>query len=266
MIADGLHSVSDIVSTTVVLIGIKIAKKPYDSEHPYGHGKIEPITAGFVGITLVFAAFMIIKNIIEAIISHSFATPTFIALIAAVLSVIIKEIMYRVTYGAGKRINSQSIIADAMHHRSDALSSVGTFFGILGSMAGKQFNIRFLEYLDPLAGVAVACMIFKIAYDILKPSLKGLMDTSPDKEKINQIRDSVSKADGIVSVSWIRARYTGQHLYVDIEIKVNQSITVKEGHDIADSAKKHIKQNVSDVCDVLVHIEPCTSKLAVINE
>lgn len=263
MIADALHSASDIVATTVVYIGIKIAKKPYDKEHPYGHGKVEPIAAGFVGITLVFAAVMIIKGIIEAIINHSFVTPTFLALGAAVLSVVIKEIMYRATYSAGKKINSQSIMADAVHHRADALSSVGTFFGILGSMAGKWFNIHILEYLDPLAGALVACMIFKIAYDILKHSLKGLMDAAPDGDKIREIEESVSELDGIESVSWIKARYMGQHLYVDMEIKVNSSITVKAGHDIADLAKKHIKSNVNDVRDVLVHIEPAVKIVAV---
>jgi cation diffusion facilitator family transporter len=256
MVADALHSASDIVATTVVFIGIKIAKKPVDDGHPYGHGKIEPIAAAFVGVTLIFAAFMIVKGIIESVIAHSFAAPSFIALVAAIVSIVIKEAMFRATYAAGKKINSQSIMADAWHHRSDAFSSVGTFFGILGSIIGKKMNIHFLEYLDPLAGAVVGCMIFKVAYDILRHSIKGLMDSSPDEQKISSIRETVSGIEGVVHVPWIKARYIGQHLFVDMAVEVDACKTVEEGHDIAVMVRERILENENDVYEVLVHIEP----------
>lgn len=256
MIADAFHSASDVIATIVVYISIRIAKKPVDREHPYGHGKIEPIAAAFVGITLVFAAITIIKSIVDSIVTHSFVTPSLIALIAAVVSIIVKEVMFRITYDVGKKINSQSIMANAWDHRSDAYSSIGTFFGILGSMIGKYLNIHVLEYLDPIAGAVVACMIFKVAYDILKHSVKGLMDSSPDDNKIQTIRSIAGVIEGVISVPWIKARYIGRHLYVDMAVEVHALKTVEEGHDIAVLVRKTILESIKDVCEVLVHIDP----------
>ncbi|NLC69454.1 MAG: cation transporter [Clostridiaceae bacterium] len=256
MISDALHSFSDIVATVVVLIGIKIAKKPVDSEHPYGHGKTEPIAAAFVGITLAFATFAIIKGIIESIINHSFITPSYIAVIAALVSIVVKEAMYRITYSEGKRINSISMMANAHEHRSDAFSSIGTFLGITGSIAGSRLDIPFLEYLDPLAGIIVASLIFKTAFDILKHSMKGLMDSSPGTEKINSIKDTVMNIEGVISVSWVKARYIGRHLFVDIGIGVAPFLTVEEGHDIAALAKERLMQNIKEIAEVLVHVDP----------
>lgn len=256
MVSDALHSASDIVATSVVLIGIRIAKKPVDKEHPYGHGRVESITAAFVGIVLVFAAIMIIGAIVESIITHSFTTPGFLALGAAVLSIVVKEIMYRVTYASGEKIGSESIMADAWHHRSDAYSSVGSFLGILGSMAGKWLGIPLLEYLDPIAGAVVACFIFKIAYDILKLSVKNLMDSSPHEAKLDSIKETALAVEGILSVPQLKARYLGQRLYVDIEIEVCAGITVEAGHGIADCARERIIGVIEDVYEVNVHVEP----------
>lgn len=259
MIADALHSASDIVATTVVLIGIRIARKPVDREHPYGHGKVEPLAAAFVGATLIFAAVMIVKGIIESIVTHSFATPTYLALAAAVLSMTVKEAMFRVTYAAGKKINSQSIMADAWHHRSDAYSSIGTFVGILGSIIGKRLGIHILEYMDPLAGAVVACLIFKVAYDILKHAVRGLMDASPGDDAIAAIRDAAADTLGAQRVSRIKGRYVGQHLFVDMEIEVDPAITVEAGHAIAAEVRTRIMEAVADVGEVLVHVEPARS-------
>lgn len=256
MISDALHSASDIVATSVVLIGIKIAKKPIDKEHPYGHGRVESISAAFVGVVLVFAAIYIIIGIIESIAEHSFSTPTFLALGAAVMSIAVKEVMYRITYAAGKKIGSESIMADAWHHRSDAYSSIGSFLGILGSMIGKWTGVEFLKYLDPIAGAVVAGFIFKIAYDILKLSVKNLMDSSPHDTKLKSIKDAALSVDGIISVPSLKARYSGQRLFVDIEIGVLPDITVEQGHKIADSARDCIIGVIDDVYEVNVHVEP----------
>ncbi len=256
MVADALHSASDIVATSVVLVGIKVAQKPADREHQYGHGKVEPIAAAFVGITLVVAAILIVKGIVDSILQHTFTTPTFLALGAAVVSIIVKEAMFRITYSTGKQINSEAIIADAWHHRSDAYSSIGTFVGILGSIIGGKLGIPFLQYLDPIAGAVVACMIFKVAYDILKHSIKGLMDSAPDSEQLNKIGGVVSEIGGIVSVPDIKARYIGQRLFIDLAIEVDAKISVDEGHTIAEHAKSRIIEHVPDAYDVMVHVEP----------
>ncbi len=256
MIADALHSASDIVATSAVLVGIKVATKPVDKKHPYGHGKVEPIVASFIGITLIAAGFFIVRGIADSIIYGTFTSPTFLALAAAVVSIAVKEAMYRITYSAGKKINSESIIADALHHRSDAYSSIGTLAGISGSIIGRSFGIGFLEYLDPIAGIVVACFIFKIAVDILKNSVKNLMDSAPDDEKIKMITDSLKDIDGIISVSLIKGRYIGQHLFIDMEIEVDSNCTVSDGHEIAKRTRKKVIDTFDDVYEVLVHVEP----------
>lgn len=256
MVSDALHSTSDVIATIVVYIGIRIAKKPIDKEHPYGHGKVEPLASFFVGIMLVIAAFAVIKGIFDSIMTHSFTTPSSIALIAAIISVIIKEFMFRITYSEGKKINSESIMANAWDHRSDAYSSIGTSLGIAASMIGKQMNIPYLGYMDPLAGAVVAFMIINVAYNILKQSVKGLMDASPGTEVINQIEVVVLGIEEVACVPWVKARYIGQHLFIDLALQVNPDITVHEGHYISEKAEKIILKEILYAYEVIVHIEP----------
>lgn len=256
MVSDALHSASDIVATSVVLVSIKIAGKPVDKEHPYGHGRAESIAAAFVGVTLIFAAAMILKGIIESIAAHSFAAPNYLALGAAVLSIAVKEAMYRVTIAAGRKIGSESIVADAWHHRSDAFSSIGTFIGILGSMIGQWLGIGWLQYLDPIAGAAVACLIFKVAYDIIKPAVKRLMDTSPEDDKIRDIRSVASGTAGVISVPRIKGRYVGQRLLIDMEIEVGAGLTVEAGHTIAEQVRCSVLGACDEVGEVFIHVEP----------
>lgn len=262
MIADAFHSASDVIATFVVFVGIKIAKKPVDESHPYGHGKIEPLAAAFVGMTLIFAAFSIVKEIIHTIVTNSFSTPSYIALIAALVSIIVKELMFRYTYSTGKKLNSDSIMANAWDHRSDAYSSVGTLVGIGGSMLGKYFGIGFLAYLDPLAGALVACLIFKIAFEILMDSIKSLMDASPGQEKINQIKEAIKHINGIEEISWVKARFMGPYLLIDMAIRVDGNLTVEAGHEIAAIARTNILENIDEAVEVLVHITPNSTKLS----
>jgi len=193
---------------------------------------------------------------VESIINQTFGTPTFLALAAAVVSIVVKEIMFRITYAAGKKIKSESIMADAWHHRSDAYSSIGTFIGILGAIIGGKLGIRFLQYLDPIAGAVVACMIFKVAYDILKHAVKGLMDSSPEGEQLMKIWDAAAGIEGVVTVSDIKARYIGQRLFIDLEIGVDSERSVDEGHTLAAFARSRIIDSVPDAYEVMVHVEP----------
>lgn len=256
MVADALHSISDVVATIAVYIGIKIAKKPIDQDHPYGHGKVEPLASFFVGIVLFFAAITVIERIIQSIITHTFTTPSFIALVAAIISIIIKEIMFRITYTEGKKINSESIMANAWDHRSDAYSSIATTVGIGFSMIGDHFNILWLEYMDPLAGAVVAFMIFKVAYCILKQAVKGLMDSSPEPHVLDEIEYIILECEEVYGIPWIKARYIGQHLFIDLALEVDAQMTVKEGHAISTEIEKKIKNEIKDAYEVIVHIEP----------
>ncbi len=256
MVADALHSTSDVIATVVVYIGIRIAKKPRDKGHPYGHGKVEPLASLFVGILLIIAAFAVIQRIVLCVSQHSFTTPSYMALAAALFSIVVKEFMFRITYAEGKKINSESIMANAWDHRSDAYSSIGTFFGIGGSIIGQRFNIHWLEYMDPLAGVIVACMILKVAYNILRQSVKGLMDTSPEMKVLEQIEETVFQIQDVLGIPWIKARYIGQYLFIDLALEVDHSMTVHEGHEIAVKAEKAIKKNIPYAFEIIVHIEP----------
>ncbi len=256
MIADALHSTSDVIATIVVFIGIRIAKKPRDKNHPYGHGKVEPLASLFVGILLITAAFAVIQRIAESISTHSFTTPSSIALVAALFSIVAKEIMFRFTFTEGKRINSESIMANAWDHRSDAYSSIGTFCGIGASMLGQRMGIHWLEYMDPLAGAIVAGMILKVAYDILKQSIKGLMDSSPETEILDEIERAVSQIEEVLGIPWIKARYVGRYLFIDIALEVDPNMTVHEGHDIAVEAEKTLKKNITHAFEIIVHVEP----------
>ncbi|MCG8481747.1 MAG: cation diffusion facilitator family transporter, partial [Clostridia bacterium] len=238
---------------------IKIAKKPIDKNHPYGHGKVEPLAAFFVGIVLFFAAITVTERIIQSIIAHSFTAPSYIALIAAFISIITKEIMFRITYAEGKKINSESIMANAWDHRSDAYSSMATALGIGASMIGHHFGILWLKYMDHLAGTIVALMIFRVAYCIIKQAVKGLMDSSPEAHVLDEIEYIILECEDVLGVPWIKARYIGQHLFIDLALEVDANMTVKEGHTISTEIEKKIKSEVKNAYEVIVHVEPSES-------
>lgn len=259
MVADALHSASDIMATLVVFLGLKIAKQPADENHPYGHGKVEPIAAAVVGIILVGAAFAIVRGIIISISTGTFSSPSFLALGAAVLSVTTKEVMFRVTYNVGKKINSESIIANAWDHRADAYSSIGTFCGILGTIIGNHFSIDFLRYLDPIAGLLVSILIFKVAAEILLNSLNRLMDASPDQKLLNDIAAIAKSVEGIKQINWIKGRYVGRHLVVDMAIEVAGTLSVEEGHAITQYVEERITEEIKEISDVLIHVNPTLS-------
>ncbi|HHX78026.1 MAG TPA: cation transporter [Firmicutes bacterium] len=259
MVADALHSASDIMATLVVFFGLKIAKKPADEKHPYGHGKVEPIASAFVGIIMVGGAFAIVKEIIVAMAAGYFSYPSFLALGAAAVSIAAKEGMFRVTYNVGKKINSQSIIANAWDHRADAYSSIGSFCGILGTIIGNHFSIDFLRYLDPVAGLLVSLLIFKVAAGILLESLNRLMDASPDQKLLNDIAAIAKSVEGIKQINWIKGRYAGRHLVVDMAIEVAGTLSVEEGHSIAQYVEERITEEIKEVSDVLIHVNPTLS-------
>jgi len=258
MVADALHSGSDVIATFAVLIGIKIAQRPVDEKYHFGYGKIEPIMSTFVGLTLLFAAYEISKSIILSVLHHSFATPSILALVAAVISIGVKEWMYRKTMKIGIELNSESIKANAWDHRSDAYSSIGTFVGIGGSMLGGFLGIGWLRYLDPIAGMVVAVLIFKVALHILWQALRSLMDAAPDKETTEIINHVVSEFPEVRQVPWLKARYSGPLLWLDIAIRLDASMPIREAHEVGMNIAAAIKEHIDNVDRVIIHFDACT--------
>ncbi len=249
MVADAMHSASDIVASAVVFVSLKIAKKPADKEHPYGHGKAEAISASIVGLMLLAAGFAIIKTAYTTISSGSVEAPGIIALYAAIASIVIKEAMYRVTYKVGKRINSPSTIANALDHRSDAFSSIATFIGIGGAILG-------FPVMDPIAGGLVALFILKMGYDIVADAANQIMDRCPEKEKLTQIEEAILRTPGVQSTHDIRVRQSGPFYLVDLDICVNKETSVDKAHEIADIVRNNVFKSIDKIFEVRVHVDP----------
>ncbi len=258
MVADALHSGSDVIATFAVLIGIRIAQRPVDEKYHFGYGKIEPIMSTFVGLSLVFAAYEISKSILTSVLQHSFATPSILALIGAIVSVAVKEWMYCLTMKVGVELNSESIKANAWDHRSDAYSSIGTFVGIGGAMLGGAVGIDWLRYMDPLAGMIVAVLIFRVALHILLQAMRSLMDVAPDQETTEKICGVVKQFPEVRQVPWLKARYSGPLLWLDLAIRMEANMPIIQAHEIGLKVADAIKDQVDHVDRVIVHFDACT--------
>ena len=249
MLADGAHTLSDVLTTIVVLIGLKIASKEADEEHPYGHEKYESVFAKILSILLLLTGAFIGYESIKVLVSGEFAEPKKIALIAALMSIIVKEIMYWYTIKAAKKIKSISMEADAWHHRSDAFSSIGTFAGILGARLG-------IPALDPIAGIIVSIFVIKVGVDLYLKSVKELVDESADDKTIKKIIEKTESVEGVRGIGSLKTRIFGNKIYVDIEILVDAFISVKEGHDISEKVHDKLEEEIDHIKHCMVHIEP----------
>lgn len=248
MLADGMHSLSDVITTIGVIIGLKLSHKEADKSHPYGHEKIESITSLFLAIVLFLVAISIGYSGIIKIINHSYVTPGFSAIIAAIISIIVKELMYWYTIKYANQINSPSLKADAWHHRSDALSSAGALIGIAGARMGYTF-------LDPLVAIIIALVIIKVAFDISKQSIAQLIDEAASEEDIQVIIDRINSIDGIYEIKNLKTRKHSNRLYVDVDISVDATLTVEEGHKIALYVHNLIEED-SRIKHCMVHVNP----------
>lgn len=252
LIADGFHSVSDMASTMIVMVSMKFSETPADKNHPYGHEKAEALGTNILAVILVLTAFFLGRDAVLTIVSGNIAEPGSWALFAAFVSIIVKEILYRFTIKIGEEINSRGLIADAHHHRSDALSSIAALIGIGGAKLGFRF-------LDPLAGLVVALLILKVGYEIMRDTSYELMDGRPDKEKINKIRDLAAEIEGVIEIHDIKLRSYGPNYIVDLKIVVEDQLSVADGHNIACLVEKKIIKNSDDVKDVMVHVDPLSA-------
>lgn len=249
MVADAVHSASDIVASAVVYISLKIAKKPADEQHPFGHGKAEALSTLVVGILLIAAGVQIILTAYHTISAGSIGVPKIIALYAAVLSIVVKEGMFRLTYKVGKRINSPSTIANAYDHRSDAFSSIATFIGIGGAILG-------FPLMDPIAGAVVALFILKMGYEIVISAVNQIMEKTPEESITEKIREAIIGTEGVVSAHDIRIRQSGPFYLVDLDICVNKDITIEKAHQIADHTRVNVFNCMNKIYEVRVHVDP----------
>lgn len=251
MIADGLHSASDIISSVGVLIGNYVSATPQDKEHNYGHEKAETLVSFILSLLLIFVSITIGVEAFKSLFNlDKLQIPTILPLIVSVISVLIKEYQYRITIKIANKINSPALKADAWHHRSDALSSVAAFVGIGGSMLG-------FKALDPVASIVVALFVAKVGIDILRNSVNELMDLSIDEEQSNQIIKIAENTEGVRKLGELKSRKHGAMAYIDLTICVEGKLTVIEGHDIAHRLEKQIINDMEFVKGITVHVEPC---------
>jgi cation diffusion facilitator family transporter len=256
MLSDAAHSLSDIIATIVVWIGVRLGRKQADREHPYGHERIESLTAAAEAAFLFVIAALILKTGIESLIHYEqILTPKPIALAAAIVSILVKEFLYHYTHRVAKRINSVALEASAWHHRSDALSSIGSFVGIGGAMLG-------LRVLDPIAALLIGCIIGKVAYDIGKEALLQLLDTAADKDTVDRITDIVSGESGVERIDDLKTRRHGAKLYVDLEIASDEKISMTAAHAIAQNVHDKLEVALPEIKHCFVHVNPYAKSLA----
>jgi cation diffusion facilitator family transporter len=251
VIADAMHSFSDSVTDIAIIIGVKYWSAPPDSKHPYGHQKIETIVTAFISLLLVIVAFGIAYDGIVTLNTHHKDMPNILAIYGPIISIIIKEFLYRWNITIGKKIKSTALIANAWHHRSDVISSVLALITV--GLALIDPNISFV---DNIGAVIVALFILKVAWDLLSPAITELTDAGAS-EKINtDILKTTLALRGVKSAHAIRTRQIGKSILVDLHVLVDGNITVTEGHIISDMVQEELIKQNSDIMDVVVHIEP----------
>ena len=252
LISDAVHSLSDVLSTIIVMIGVKLANKKADKEHPYGHERFECVAALVLSIVLFATGAGIGWAGIERIMEHTYeviATPGLLALIAAIISIAVKEGMYWYTRIAAKKIDSGALMADAWHHRSDALSSIGSLAGVLGARLG-------FPIFDPIASVVICLFIIKVAFDIFRDAIGKMTDKSADGKTEEEMCKIILDQKSVLGIDLLTTRLFGNKIYVDVEICVDGTKALNEAHDIAQHVHDVIESNFPKVKHCTVHINP----------
>lgn len=251
MISDAVHSASDIFSTVIVIIGIHLSEKSSDKEHPYGHERLECVAAIILAVVLAATGVIIGFSGLSAIVEGSYGksgAPGRQALNAALISICVKECMYWYTRAAAKKIKSGALMADAWHHRSDALSSIGAFAGIFGA--------RKYPVLEPAASILICLFILKAAYDVFKDAVEKMIDKACDDETEEQLRSLVSSQPGVIGIDSLQTRMFGSKIYVDVEIACDGLKTLNETHQTAQTVHDEIEKNFEEVKHIMVHVNP----------
>ena len=249
MISDAVHSMSDVFATMIAWFGVHQSKKDADDEHPYGHERVECVASLILGLILLATGIGIGFNGIMTIAGGDYAAPGRIALLAAAVSIITKEAMFWYTMHYAKLLNSDAFKADAWHHRSDALSSVGSLVGIGGAILG-------FPVMDPIASVVICIFILKVAFDIIKDAFAKMLDTACSEEFEEELREFIDSYEGVEAVDLLQTRLFGSRVYVDIEIAVDGEMKLRQAHDIAENVHDGIEEKYKDVKHVMVHVNP----------
>ncbi|MCL6549225.1 MAG: cation diffusion facilitator family transporter [Alicyclobacillus sp.] len=255
LMADAVHSAADVVGSVAVVIGLRIARKPPDSDHPYGHGRAELISAAIVAGFLVLAGLQVGYDSARALFKPA-TEPRWVSALAAAVAIVVKEILFQYNIRLGRRLHSKSLVASAYDHRSDVVSSIAALAGILLSLAGMRLQVGWLLHMDPVAGMVVALLVLRMGYHIAGESLQMLMDRVVEGGELEPYRQAVQDIPGVERVDDIRVRDHGRYVVVDVKISVNARITVEAGHDIAVDVKQRLKDDFPRVSDVLVHVNP----------
>lgn len=256
MVADAVHSLSDLLTDAIIVVFVRTASKPIDHTHEYGHGKYETLATFIIGVILMLVGIGIMISGVEDCIKFFHGDrgekPRMIALIAAVLSIALKEGAYRYTISEGKKINSPILIANAWHHRSDAFSSIATLIGVAGAMFLGEDGLIF----DPLAAILVSFYICKSGYDVIKPSIDELLEKSLPIETEREIRAILKSIEGIEGIHNLKTRKVGNRIAIETHAEMNGKITLEEAHEIATLAEKQIKKKYGSKTHIGIHMEP----------
>jgi cation diffusion facilitator family transporter len=257
MVSDAVHSLSDVFATFIAFLGVKLSKRPADREHPYGHDRLECVASLLLGLILLGTGLGIGKVGIENIFSgntENLAIPGAIALVASVVSIVVKESMYWYTRHYAKILNSSAFMADAWHHRSDAFSSIGSLVGIGGAMLG-------FPVLDSVASVVICVFILKVAFDILKDALSKMVDTSCGEAYEKELRDYIEAQNDILCVDVLHTRMFGNMVYIDLEIAVDGSKSLQESHAVAERVHSSVETHFSNIKHIMIHVNPAAPPL-----
>ena len=252
MISDAVHSASDVFSTFVVMIGIRMSTKDSDKEHPYGHERLECVAAIVLAMILFMTGFGIGAGAFKNIISGEYTAlqvPGMLALVAAIVSILVKEAMYWYTRKYAKKIDSGALLADAWHHRSDAFSSIGALVGVGGARMGYPI-------MDSIASLVIFFFIMKAAYDIFKDAMDKMVDHACDEDTEIQMRDCVMEQEEVLGIDMLQTRIFGNKIYVDVEIRVNGEYTLIQAHRIAEDVHERIEQSFPKVKHIMVQVNP----------
>ena len=253
--ADGIHSAADVFASIIVLVVIRIANKPADQEHPYGHGKAEIIVSGIVGMILLGVAIYLVY---EAIIGffHPITTPSMITMWVAVISYVSKVLLYRYSKKIANEQSSKAIEAIAYGHKADIVASIAAAIGVLLSILGENLTINELLYGDKVATIIVAYLIFKIAKEMVSEAFDILLERNIDLEILTEYREMIASFSEVKRIDRLRAREHGHYILVDLRISIDYDKTIKEGHDLSRQIKKKLMKKHDNINEVLIHLNP----------
>ena len=251
MVSDAVHSLSDVFATLIAWIGVRLSRQKEDAEHPYGHERLECVASLILGLILAGTGIGIGWTGIRKLFFErdSIEVPTMLPLIAAVVSIAVKEFMFQYTMHYAKKLDSAAFKADAWHHRSDAFSSIGSFIGIAMAKLG-------LPFMDPIASLIICVLILKVAFDILRDAVSKMLDTSGGSVFENKLRNFIAGQEGVERIDLLRTRQFGNKVYVDLEIAVESDISLRNAHGIAESVHKAVEREFPNVKHVMIHVNP----------